>query len=186
MPAATSPDPRPLPRAPRACAGGLLAGVLLAWSSGCASSSGAVPRPFPTPGAAAAPPPAAAPALVADPATVVGSALALQGRPYRDGGADPSGFDCSGLVAYVFARHGVWMPRTAAEQFAVGRGVDESALEPGDLVFFSTVAPGPSHVGIAVSADAFVHAPSDGGVVRIEALAAPYWARRYLGARRVR
>jgi cell wall-associated NlpC family hydrolase len=106
--------------------------------------------------------------------------------PYRDGGSDLSGFDCSGLVEYVFAQHGLWVPRTVAEQFALGRPVDPPDLLPGDLVFFTTVAPGASHVGIAVSSRQFVHAPSSRGVVRVEPLWAPYWSARYVGARRVR
>ena len=58
-------------------------------------------------------------------------------------------------------------------------------LEPGDLVFFSTVAPGASHVGIVIGGDQFVHAPSERGVVRVESLGAQYWASRYIGAKRV-
>jgi cell wall-associated NlpC family hydrolase len=110
----------------------------------------------------------------------------MQGVPYRNGGSDPSGFDCSGLVAYTYGRHGVWVPRTVSEQFAIGDTVDSAALEPGDLVFFETVARGASHVGIVISGHQFVHAPNSSGVVRIEALAAPYWAARYVGARRIR
>lgn len=147
--------------------------------SGCASSGTAHPSPFPRPGDAAEEPFAAALAALLD------TALAQRGVPYRPGGADPSGFDCSGLVAYVLAQHGVWMPRTAAEQFHVGRGVRRRAIRPGDLVFFTTVARGPSHVGIAVSAHEFVHAPSSAGVVRIEDMRAAYWARRFVGARRL-
>jgi cell wall-associated NlpC family hydrolase len=152
-------------------------------SVGCASS-GAVPSPFPRPGLALPPAP-----IVVNPSAVplplVATALSFQGVPYRNGGADPSGFDCSGLVAYVFGQHGVFLPRTAAEQFGVGREVDSAALEPGDLVFFTTIAPGPSHVGIVISGRDFVHAPNSTGVVRVEQLAAPYWATRFLGARRV-
>jgi peptidoglycan DL-endopeptidase CwlO len=116
----------------------------------------------------------------------VSIALGLQGVPYRNGGADPSGFDCSGLVAYAFGQQGVWVPRTVSEQFAFGDRVDSGALAPGDLVFFTTVAPGASHVGIVVSGQEFVHAPSSSGVVRVEQFGAPYWASRYVGARRVR
>jgi cell wall-associated NlpC family hydrolase len=128
--------------------------------------------------------------VLADPASVsspiVATALSFQGVPYRNGGADPSGFDCSGLVAYVFARHGLIVPRTAAEQFTLGVHVDVDSLLAGDLIFFSTIAPGPSHVGIVVSSTQFVHAPSSSGVVRVESLTAPYWSSRYVGARRVR
>ena len=116
---------------------------------------------------------------------VVGTALSLQGAPYRNGGTDPSGFDCSGFVAYVFAQQGLAVPRTVSELYVAGREISADALEPGDLVFFSTVAPGATHVGIAVSADEFVHAPSSKGVVRVERLSASYWNSRFVGIRRV-
>ena len=167
-------------------------------SVGCASS-GAVPRPFPTPGeppSVAAPIPAPTPdpdtseAII--PAgspngyTLSGTALALRGAPYRNGGATPDGFDCSGFVQYVFGRHGVAMPRETREQFRVGRSIRRNDLAPGDLVFFSTVAPGASHVGIALDRDQFIHAPSTRGVVRVERLSAEYWDQRFIGARRPR
>jgi cell wall-associated NlpC family hydrolase len=160
--------------------------VLTVIAGGCASS-GAVPAPFPTPG----PRPVERPASPnpADPAAlfppIVGTALSLQGVPYRNGGMDPSGFDCSGFVTYVFAQQGFAVPRTVTEQYDAGRQVSPDAMTPGDLVFFSTVAPGPSHVGIAVSADEFVHAPSSKGVVRVERLTAPYWSARFVGIRRI-
>ena len=166
--------------------------VLLTLLAGGCASSGAVPAPFPTP----APP--SAPAHVSEPLPVpgesardvplppvVGTALSLQGAPYRNGGSDPSGFDCSGFVAYVFAQQGLAVPRTVSELYVAGHEISADALEPGDLVFFSTVAPGPSHVGIAVSADEFVHAPSSKGVVRVERLSASYWSSRFVGIRRV-
>lgn len=160
-----------------------LAALLTA--GGCAST-GAVPRPFPRPGdrpPAPAVPPASA--GVADGYALAGTALQLRGVPYRNGGSDPAGFDCSGFVWYVFARHGVAMPRTVSEQYRAGHPVSPDSLEPGDLVFFSTVAPGVSHVGVAVGGDEFVHAPSTSGEVRVEHLSAPYWSRRFVGARRV-
>ena len=142
--------------------------------------------PGPTDSARSAP----LPPVFADPASssspIVATALSFQGVPYRNGGTDPTGFDCSGLVAYVFAQHGLFIPRTAVEQFSLGDQVETNSLRAGDLVFFSTIAPGPSHVGIVVSSTQFVHAPSSSGVVRVEYLTAPYWASRYLGARRVR
>jgi cell wall-associated NlpC family hydrolase len=88
-------------------------------------------------------------------------------------------------VQYVFAQHGVIVPRKVTEQFRAGHDVDRPALEPGDLVFFTTVAPGASHVGIALGGDAFVHAPSTTGEVRVERLTAAYWTTRFVGARRV-
>ena len=77
------------------------------------------------------------------------------------------------------------MPREVRQQFRIGRNVDRGRLEPGDLVFFSTVAPGASHVGIVIGGDQFVHAPSERGVVRVESLSSQYWSSRYIGARRV-
>jgi cell wall-associated NlpC family hydrolase len=88
-------------------------------------------------------------------------------------------------VAYVFAQQGLAVPRTVSELYVAGREISADALEPGDLVFFSTVAPGPSHVGIAISNDQFVHAPSSSGVVRVESLVTPYWSSRFLGTRRI-
>jgi cell wall-associated NlpC family hydrolase len=145
-------------------------------ASGCASSR-AVPRP------AAAP---AAESPVPDGYALSGTALSLRGAPYRTGGSTPAGFDCSGFVQYVFARHGLAMPRETREQFRVGRAVKRTDLAPGDLVFFSTTAPGASHVGILVGGDQFVHAPSSRGVVRVERLSSEYWNRRFIGARRPR
>jgi cell wall-associated NlpC family hydrolase len=158
-------------------------------TAGCASS-GAVPAPFPvpTPPAPALPPVEPALSEPLDPAPlppIVGTALSLQGAPYRNGGSDPSGFDCSGFVAYVFAQQGLALPRTVSEQYDWGRGIGRDSIAPGDLVFFSTVARGPTHVGIAVSADEFVHAPSSRGVVRVERLSGSYWNSRLVGIRRV-
>jgi cell wall-associated NlpC family hydrolase len=187
----------------------LLAVWVSASLAGCAST-GAVytPKPFPVPGggsgpvaipapapeasAPESPPPVApvAPVAPARPGTadgyaLSGTALSLRGAPYRSGGGDPSGFDCSGFVRYVYQQHGVAMPRETREQFRVGKSVDRSRLEPGDLVFFSTVAPGASHVGIVIGGDQFVHAPNERGVVRVENLSADYWSARYIGAKRV-
>jgi len=175
----------------------ILAGVCAV--GGACASSGAVPRPFPVPGGSPAP---GAPATRPDDApdlapgtpgsetavngySLSSTALSLRGAPYRDGGTDPGGFDCSGFVQYVFEQHGVAMPRDVRRQFGVGASIDPNALEPGDLVFFSTVAPGASHVGIAIGGDQFVHAPSSRGVVRVERLSAEYWADRFVGARRI-
>jgi cell wall-associated NlpC family hydrolase len=129
--------------------------------------------------------PAAAPNVPFDGYALVGTALSLRGAPYRNGGADPAGFDCSGFTQYVFAQYGVALPRAVREQYRVGKPVKPNDLAPGDLVFFSTTEPGASHVAIAVGGDEFVHAPSSAGVVRVEHLSSSYWSPRYLGARRV-
>jgi cell wall-associated NlpC family hydrolase len=159
--------------------------LLTALAAGCASG-GAVPAPFPTPGPRpASPEPLEQPVVPIDAPAVVGTALSLRGAPYRNGGSDPSGFDCSGFVAYVFAQQGLYVPRTVSEQYAQGQPVDQDAVVAGDLVFFSTVAPGASHVGIAISREQFVHAPSSSGVVRVESLNASYWSSRLVGTRRI-
>ena len=121
----------------------------------------------------------------ADGYAVSGTALSLRGAPYRDGGDTPTGFDCSGFVKYVYERNGVAMPRQVRDQYRIGTTVDRDRLRPGDLVFFSTVAPGASHVGIMIGGDQFVHAPSEKGVVRVESLSQAYWASRFVGAKRV-
>ena len=116
---------------------------------------------------------------------VTGTALSLRGAPYRNGGIDPAGFDCSGFVTYVFGQNGVAVPRTVTDQFRAGRQVNGQQLEPGDLVFFTTVSRGASHVGIAIGGDEFIHAPSGAGAVRVERMSSSYWATRFVGARRV-
>jgi cell wall-associated NlpC family hydrolase len=116
---------------------------------------------------------------------LVGTALSLRGSPYRNGGADPSGFDCSGFTQYVFHQYGISLPRDVREQYRLGKTVKPEELTAGDLIFFTTTDPGVSHVAIAVGGDEFVHAPSSSGVVRVEHLSSTYWAPRYVGARRV-
>jgi len=116
----------------------------------------------------------------------VSTALALQGTRYRNGGSDPSGFDCSGFVQWTFNQHGVRLPREVRDQSRVGTEVSLSRVEPGDLLFFQTVSRGPSHVGIAIGGGQFVHAPSSRGVVRVERYSSSYWATRFLEARRVK
>jgi cell wall-associated NlpC family hydrolase len=103
--------------------------------------------------------------------------------PYANAGTTPSGFDCSGFTQWVFGQHGLWLPRESRDQFAEGTAVEPVAA--GDLVFFSTSGAGPSHVGIALDDDRFVHAPSSRGVVRIERMSTRYWHRRFVGARRL-
>jgi len=178
-------------------AGTLLTLTMGMAAAGCAST-GAVPQPFPQPAPRApsvrpaAPDPYAAPVATSGtiPAAtgyaIAGTALSLRGSPYRNGGSDPSGFDCSGLVWYVFGQHGIRLPRTVGEQFQEGVQVGPDAVEAGDLLFFSTEAGGASHVGMAIGGDEFVHAPSSRGDVRVERFSSTYWASRYVGARRIR
>jgi len=154
--------------------------VLLA---GCASGGRPEPQPFPR----------ATPRGPADPsrvtstvgAEIVRTALDFRGAPYKFGGSDPHGFDCSGFVQFVFGRHGVRTPREVSGLFRAGSPLPLDRLQPGDLLFFRTTSRGASHVAISLGDRRFVHAPSTTGVVRVEDLDVTYWARRLLGARRL-
>jgi cell wall-associated NlpC family hydrolase len=113
---------------------------------------------------------------------VVGFARHLIGVRYVYGGSSPrSGFDCSGLVRYVYGHFGVTLPHSSFAQFGLGRRVSRSSLRPGDLVFFD----GLGHVGMYIGNGRFIHAPHAGTRVRIETLAGWYGAR-FSGARRLR
>jgi len=179
--------------------------ISMAALSGACASTGATPKPFPRPApptSAVPPTSAGTPSSVLRPPSsktvespvyggaalrynVTGTALNLRGTPYRNGGSDPSGFDCSGFVKYVFEQNGISVPRTVGDQFRLGQSIDAGQIEPGDLVFFTTVTPGASHVGIVIGGDEFVHAPSSTGQVRVERLSASYWSSRLIGARRL-
>jgi peptidoglycan endopeptidase LytE len=133
--------------------------------------------------------PSLAPTSLPEADAIVQDALAFQGVRYQLGGEDPAGgFDCSGLVRYVFEQHHVDVPRTVAEQYQQGRHVAVADVHAGDLVFFTTTGPGATHVGIALGTAGpgeFVHAPGDGGAVRVEHFDTPYWRSRIVGVRRV-
>lgn len=116
----------------------------------------------------------------------VSNAMAYLGTRYKYGGTSPAtGFDCSGLIWYVFNDLGIDVPRVAAEQAKLGERVARAELERGDLVFFNTAGRRYSHVGIYVGDGKFLHAPRTGGKVRVEAMNKRYWNSRYNGARRV-
>jgi cell wall-associated NlpC family hydrolase len=132
------------------------------------------------PPTATAPP---APPVAPPPPThggVVGIAMQYLGTPYVWGGASPSGFDCSGLVMYVFAQVGISLPHSSYAQYGMGSPVARSDLQPGDLVFFD----GLGHVGIYVGGGSFIHAPHTGDVVKISSLSG-WYASTYVGARRL-
>jgi cell wall-associated NlpC family hydrolase len=164
--------------------------ILVALSGACATSGG-VPEPFPTPSRRPSTPAPPAPVATSgtlpasDGSSITSTALSLRGTPYRDGGSDPRGFDCSGFVEYVFGRHGINVPRTVDELYRAGTPVERDAVHAGDLLFFSTTAPGATHVGMAIGGDEFVHAPSAAGVVRVERFSGSYWSPRFVGARRL-
>lgn len=116
-------------------------------------------------------------------------AIGLVGTPYRWGGNTPdSGFDCSGLITYVYKDMAqVHLPRTTREMIVMpGQTVQRQSLNSGDLVFFATSGGRVvSHAGIYVGEGRFVHAPSTGGTVRLDRLDNPYWSKAYLNAKRV-
>jgi cell wall-associated NlpC family hydrolase len=176
--------------------------VLLAAGATACATTGATPQPFPVPNGPTVSTPASsiprpeseAPVPPAPPPAdgyeISGAALAFRGAPYRNGGTDPSGFDCSGFVWYIFDQYGVRLPRTVSDQFRSGTEVDPKDLRAGDLVFFDTIFKGgvrqlATHVGIVIGGDEFVHAPSSTGEVRVERLGSSYWGPRFVGARRV-
>ena len=143
-------------------------------------------HPAPTPAPAPAPSSSSVGSLGSSappPAThssVVSIALQYLGVPYVWGGASPSGFDCSGLTMYAYAKVGVYLPHNAAMQYGMGTPVSRSQLAPGDLVFFN----GLSHVGMYIGGGRFVHAPHTGDVVKISSLSEYWYAATYVGARR--
>ena len=117
---------------------------------------------------------------------VTKEALAQVGKPYRWGGSSPRhGFDCSGLVQHVYREAlGIKLPRTSREMGTRGTKVARADLAPGDLVFFQTGRHPNSHVGIYIGRGRFVHAPSSGSIVRVEAIDKRYWMKRFNGGRR--
>lgn len=133
----------------------------------------------------------AKPAIASAPASgrmqlLLQKALALLGTPYRWGGTSPDGFDCSGMVGYVFrSALGIELPRVSREMAKDGEKVDRAALAVGDLVFFSRRGKRVDHVGIYVGEGRFVHAPRTGRDVTVSNLDEGYWSRKFMQARRV-
>lgn len=111
-------------------------------------------------------------------------AVGLLGRPYQWSGVGNRGFDCSGLVAHVYAGLGRPLPHSSFAQYEIGTGVSRWELAPGDLVFFRTYNAGASHVGIYIGDGRFVHASYSQGVM-ISSIEEPYFRDRFLGGRRI-
>ncbi len=115
---------------------------------------------------------------------IVLTALTYMERPYQFGAKDLYRMDCSAFVQRVFEVNGIRLPRSTAEQSRVGVQVGLEDLKPGDLLFFTTYRPGPSHVGIYIGNGRFVHASEKTGIT-INRIDEPYWSRRFLFARRL-
>jgi cell wall-associated NlpC family hydrolase len=159
------------------CSLGLAASLAL---QGCA-----VPQPYvvPTSTGTQVRPPIA-------PATTVGNevairAISLLGAPYEWGGNGPTTFDCSGLVRFIHDQLGIFVPRTAAEQFSAATPVDMDDLEPGDLLFFRIKGRTISHVAIYTGEGRFVHAPQTGRPVELRMLDDEFYRARLAGAGRL-
>ena len=160
--------------------------IALAVLAGCGGGSQAVRRAAGPRPVLPAVWPSVAPAQPEAATAVLMRALSLVGTPYRYGGNTPeAGFDCSGLVGYVFRDSlSRSLPRTSAALGASGDMIALERMATGDLVVFGE-GPAVSHVGIYVGEGRFVHAPSSGGTVRLDRLDAPYWRDHLLGARRL-
>lgn len=156
---------------------GLLSALALAGCASAPPSRTATVPPVVSGVEAASVPVPAGPAVEA-----LTRARGLLGVPYRFGGADPSGLDCSGLVHFVYRESGVLLPRTAAAQQGVLVPVERHALAPGDLVFFRLPEP---HVGIYAGGDEFIHAPGSGRGVETARLDQPWFILGFAGAGRV-
>ncbi|MFB4169171.1 NlpC/P60 family protein [Virgibacillus sp. JSM 102003] len=113
----------------------------------------------------------------------IDAAYAQIGTPYVWGGESPGGFDCSGFIQYIFKTQNIVMPRTVSDAWNFTQHVNSPSV--GDLVFFETYKPGPSHMGIYIGDGKFIHAGESRGV-EISKLSTSYWDQRYLGARRVK
>lgn len=117
-------------------------------------------------------------------AAILSTAKKYMGVKYVWGGTTPSGFDCSGFTQYVFAKHGISLPRVSGDQYSQGRSVSMSNLQPGDLIFFSLDGDKAiDHVGIYTGNGQFINASSSKGVT-IYSLGS-YWKSHYIGAKRV-
>lgn len=144
----------------------LIACLLIAGLSGCSLKSGP-----------------SGPGASASGIAIRNTALSTVGTPYVLGGTSPSrGFDCSGLVVWSYAKHGLQVPRTAREQSRVGKAVGKNALQEGDIVVFNTRSG--AHTGIYTGRGKFVHSPRRGKNVSEETISSKYWSRCFVAGRR--
>lgn len=109
---------------------------------------------------------------------LVRTALSFRGTPYVWGGSTPAGFDCSGFTAYVYARFGTRMAHSTYAQYAAYRRIPRNRLQPGDLVFFSSLG----HMGIYIGRGRFVHSPRSGKHVEVQRLSGSWYRTSYVGA----
>jgi cell wall-associated NlpC family hydrolase len=116
---------------------------------------------------------------------IVEAALGQLGRPYRYGGNDNAGFDCSGLVQYAYSEAGVIVPRDTASQLDAGKAIDYDAVQPGDLLFYRFENSGGLHVGLYIGDGRMIHAPASGRQVSLTEVEAPVWKKRYVEAIRL-
>ena len=117
-------------------------------------------------------------------ATALVAARSMLGIAYRFGGADPRGFDCSGLVQYSYAQAEISLPRTSQALFRASRTVKPGEMRAGDLVFFTISSQKITHVGIYAGHNRFIHAPSSGKAVSYASLKNPYWKKRLIAVGR--
>jgi cell wall-associated NlpC family hydrolase len=119
--------------------------------------------------------------------SIVKLALLQIGKPYVWGGNSPvKGFDCSGLIWWVFRKNGILIPRVSHQQRLAGRSIARQDLRQGDLILFKTNPRGKSlHIGIYVGKGMFIHSPKKGAFVRMDSVSNPYWQRVYVCARRI-
>ena len=112
------------------------------------------------------------------------TARKMLGVPYRYGGTDPHGFDCSGLTMVVYRINGLNLPRSSRQQWKAGKPIGRRQLQKGDLVFFATARGNKvSHVGIYAGGNKFLHAPGRGRRIQTSSLSSKYYSARYVGAR---
>lgn len=116
---------------------------------------------------------------------IVLDALGQVGRPYRYGGATPDGFDCSGLIQYIFAQSGIRIPRTTLEQRAIGVEIDEDDILPGDLLFYRFGSGRVDHVALYLGDGQAIHAPASGRSIIVASVDLKYWRQRFVEAVRI-